>query len=309
MKKGPWNIAIVGPGKVGLVLGQALRKRGENISAVISRHRRSSREGAAYLRCKTYGTTLDLIPPETDVVLITVPHGAVEETAWKLARVAHLRFSKLAVCHASGMLTSAALAPVAKRGSIVVSFHPLQTFPRDFEPEDILPTLPGIWYGIDGNARGRRFAASLARRLGGKTVDIPPQLREFYHAACVVASNHLTALLGVLDEMHSVLRVKRPGFLALFRPIVETTMRNVADTSPTRALSGPVARGGTATIARHLESIRMFSPVLLPYYAAMTLATVRVALAKGSIDKRKAEEFRGLVEVYHKSNITLDHKR
>lgn len=306
MSRRSWNVAIVGPGRVGLVLGKTLRKGGDAITAVIARSATSARKGAAFLGCRTFGTDLERIPETTKVVLLTVPHSAVEPVARELALVPHLPFRKMAFCHASGMLTADALAPLAERGATVVAFHPLQTFPRDFSPEQILPSLPGIWYGIDGDAKGIRFAKELAARLRGKTVIIRPELREFYHAACVVASNHLTALLGVIEEMHHVLGIERVSFLALFRPIIDTTMRNIAATSPKEALSGPVARGGTETIGRHLESIRQHAPDLLPYYTAMTLATVRLALAKGSIDAQRAAEFRGLVQAYLSPHTPTD---
>ncbi len=298
MTRNRWRVAIVGPGRVGLVFGKALKKRGDAIVAVVGRGAASARNGGRFLGCSNVGTELEIIPPETNAVLLTVPHSAVEQVAQNLARLGHLRFPRTGFCHASGMLTAAALAPLAERSGTVVSFHPLQTFPRDFSPEDILPTLPGIWYGVDGDAKGLRFARALAARLRGKAVVIPTELREYYHAACVVASNHLTALLGVLEEMHGAMNIHGASYDALFRPIIETTLRNVVETSPARALSGPVARGGTETIGRHLETIRQHSPELLPYYTAMTLATVRLALAKGSIDPLRAAEFRGLVDAY-----------
>ena len=309
MTKGRWNIAIVGPGNVGLVFGQALRKQGDAISAVISKHASSARNGGRYLHCRTFGTRLGLIPRNTDAVLITVPHAAVEVTARELALLSDLPFRSMAFCHASGMLTAHALEPLAAKGAAVVSFHPLQTFPRDFKPAKILPSLPGIWYGIDGDSRGMRFAKQLAARLKGKTVVIPPELRVYYHAACVVASNHLTALLGVLEEMYHVLGGTGSAFMTLFRPILESTFRNVAETSPARALSGPVARGGTETIGKHLETIRQHSPELLPLYAALTMATVRLAKAKGSIDERRVAEFRGLVDAYHFPLTPMDQNR
>ncbi len=299
MTRSRWNIAIVGPGKVGLVFGKALRSRGDVITAVIARSATSARKGGTFLRCTNVGTQLELIPNDTRVVLLTVPHASVEPVARDLALLTDLPFSRMAFCHASGMLTAEALAPLAERGATVVSFHPLQTFPRDFRPEKILPTLPGIWYGIDGDGRGIRFAKQLAAKLRGKTVVIPTEMREYYHAACVVASNHLTALLGVLEEMHDAMKLKGAAPLELFRPIIATTLRNVSETSSAQALSGPVVRGGTETIGKHFETIRQHSPELLPYYAAMTMATVRLALAKGSIDDRRAAEFRGLVDAYH----------
>jgi predicted short-subunit dehydrogenase-like oxidoreductase (DUF2520 family) len=293
------HIAVVGAGRVGQVLGRLLRDGGAHVTAVVSRTPASARKGGAFLRCRNAGTSLEAIPATTRLVLITTPHSAVEETAGAIARLTHLPFTRMAFCHASGMLTAGALAPLAARGATVFSFHPIQTFPRDFTPSAILPSLAGIWYGVDGDSRGVRAARRLARSLGGRAVVIPPGLRVYYHAACVVASNHLTALLAVLEEMHGRLGLDGPGFFALFKPIIEATLRNNEATSPREALSGPVARGGVETVARHLEAVRLGSPRLAPFFDAMTLETVVLALRKGSIDERRAEEFRELLARMH----------
>jgi predicted short-subunit dehydrogenase-like oxidoreductase (DUF2520 family) len=284
------RVAIVGAGKVGSVLGRVLVEEGARITAIVSRSRASARAAGRFLRCANASTALTAIPRDTECVFITTPHDAVEEVARTLAGLEGLDFGTLAVCHASGMLTAAALDPCAVRGAAVFSFHPLQTFPRDFAPRDILPWARGISYGVDGSPRGVRMARRLASVLQGRIVLIPPGRRELYHAACVVASNHLTTMLAELEAM---LRAVLPGqkrFMGLVRPILDATLANVAATSPAAALSGPVARGGIGTVARHLEAVRDAVPELLPYYTRMSLETVRLAGAKGSLtaDQRTA---------------------
>ena len=277
------RVAIVGAGKVGTVLGRVLREEGARITAVVSRSRASARTTGRFLRCANVSTALTAIPRETDCVFITTPHDAVEEVARTLAGLEGLDFPAMAVCHASGMLTAAALEPCAVRGAAVFSFHPLQTFPRDFAPRDILPRARGICYGVDGSARGVRMARRLARVLCGRIIVIPPARRVLYHAACVVASNHLTTMLAEVEAMlHAVLPRER-RFMEVFRPILDATLANVAATSPAAALSGPVARGGIGTVARHLEAVRDAVPELLPYFTRMSLETVRLAAAKGSL--------------------------
>jgi predicted short-subunit dehydrogenase-like oxidoreductase (DUF2520 family) len=174
----------------------------------------------------------------------------------------------------------------------VFSFHPLQTFPRDFPPRRILPSARGIWYGVDGSARAMRVARRLARALRGRIVEIPAPSRELYHAACVVASNHLTVLLSVVRAMHAAASPAGAPTLAPYRPIIEATIANVLATSPAEALSGPVARGGVETVARHLQSVEAALPWLVPYFTMMTAETVRLADAKGSLapDRRRALE-------------------
>ncbi len=292
------RVAIVGAGKVGLVLGKLLARHGEQIVSVVSRTAASAAKGARFLRCPVHATDLAAIPPDVSLVMITTPHGAVEQVARELAALETLNFRRLSVCHASGMLTSRALAPLAERGATVFSFHPLQTFPRDFEPRDIVPTARGIFYGVDGNRAALRRAKDLARRLQGTVIEISPEMRELYHAACVVASNHLTTMLSVLERMYGTIMGGQREFFPVFKPILEATLRNIERTSPAQALSGPIARGGIETVAGHIQALRKHAPDLLPYFSAVSQETVRLAVAKGSIDRARAAELsRLLVEL------------
>jgi len=302
----PLRVAIVGAGKVGLVLGKILREEGARISAVVSRTTASARRGAAFLGCRRSGTSLEVIPQETDLILIATPHDGVVQTAESLARRSDLDFRRLAVCHASGVLSASALSALEARGAAVFSFHPLQTFPRDFTLKAIVPRGRGIYFGVDGPLRGLRMARRVARMLKGRTVEIPPERRVLYHAACVIASNHLTAMLSVLQSVHRSIRPTDASFFAIYRPIIEATLANVSATSPEEALSGPVARGGTATVAAHLEALRSAVPEFLPYFTRMTLETVRLATRKGSLSEAKRVELDALVRTFLNESPPLE---
>jgi predicted short-subunit dehydrogenase-like oxidoreductase (DUF2520 family) len=295
MKPPRWKVAIIGAGKVGSVLGRILADRGVPVVAVVSRSRSSAKKCARFVRCKLFSTSLNDLPPETSLIMITTPHDAVEEVGVALSRLEQLRFRRLHVCHASGMLTADALAPLSARGATVFSFHPLQTFPRDFEPADIVKSIAGIYYGVDGTQKGIAAARRLSAQLGGHTIEVPPEMRVFYHAACVVASNHLTGLLAVLESMYGKLGNSRKNFFPVFKPIMMATMNNVGSTSPAQALSGPVARGGTETVARHFEAVRTYAPELLHYFASLTDETIALAARKGSLSPERVEEMRRLV--------------
>jgi predicted short-subunit dehydrogenase-like oxidoreductase (DUF2520 family) len=292
------RVAIIGAGNVGLVLGRLLVERRNVISSVVSRTQPSARRGGRFLQCRNVSTSVAAIPANTDLIMITTPHHAVESVAQDLSRLDQLNFGRIAVCHASGVLTAAVLEPVRQRGAVVFSFHPLQTFPRNFSPRDIVDSARGIYYGIDGSRAGVRMAQRLAAELGGAIVEIPPEMRALYHAACVVASNHLTTMLWILEEMFTSLHTRKRHFFEVFKPIILATLRNVEATSPSRALSGPVARGGVETVAEHFSSLGQYLPDLLPYYALLSRETVKLAVKKGSIDAARAEALATLIHNY-----------
>lgn len=297
-KRVPLRVAIVGAGKVGTVLGRVLMEEGARITAVVSRSRSSARTAASFLRCSTFADALTAIPASTDIVFITTPHDAVASVAATLARLEGLEFRRMGACHASGMLSAAVLEPLRERGMTVFSFHPLQTFPRSFPPRKIVPTARGIWYGADGSPKALLLAARLARALRGHVIKVPPEFRELYHASCVVASNHLTVLLSVLRKMYGSVAGKEAVSLEPFRPILEATMLNVLETSPSEALSGPVARGGVETVAKHLQAVRVSVPALLPFFTRMTLETARLASEKGSLGPERRQALEELIIAY-----------
>lgn len=292
------NVAIVGGGKVGSVVGRLLTGRGHRLTAVISRTLRSAKRAGRFAGCRSVSTDPGAISAETDIIFIATPHDAIAGVARNLAVVDHLRFRRLAVCHASGIYDASVLDPLAVRGAKVFSFHPLQTFPRDFAPARIVPHARGIFYGVDGAVAAVRVARRLARELDGKIIIIPPEMRILYHAACVVASNHMTTVLWVLERMFQQITDGRGDFYRVFHPIIEATLNNVRNSSPAGALSGPIARGGVGTVQQHLESLRTFVPELLPYFAAVSLETVRLASAKGSIDATVAATMVDLLRTY-----------
>jgi predicted short-subunit dehydrogenase-like oxidoreductase (DUF2520 family) len=275
-------IALVGGGVVGSTLGRLFAEAGADVTAVVSRTAASARRAGRFIGCRTTGTDAGIIPARTTHVYITAPHEAIPEVAAALAAGGHVRRG-LAVCHASGVLTAAALEPAARAGATVFSFHPIQTFPRSFRPAALLDLARGIPFGVDGRPGGVRQARMLASLVGGRVILVPPSSRPLYHAACVVASNHLTTLLSVLEQMYAAAGISRPAATEAFGPIMRATMMNAARTSPAASLSGPIARGGVSTLRSHLEALEQSVPHLLPYFAAVSRETVRLARRKGSI--------------------------
>jgi predicted short-subunit dehydrogenase-like oxidoreductase (DUF2520 family) len=298
------QIAIVGAGKVGSVLGKVFVQRGHTVTAVISRSVGSARAAGRFLHSPIASTDLRDIPPRTGVVFIATPHDAIRNVAHGISRLDHLDFRHLAACHSSGIHPAAVLDPLRERGATVFSFHPLQTFPRSFSPARIVPYARGIFYGVDGPPSGIRMARVLARELGGSVIIIPPEMRVLYHAACVVASNHLTTVLWIVEQIYAKVRGDRTKVYQVFKPIVEATLSNIARSSAGEALSGPIARGGVETVACHLESLQEFMPELLPYFVEMSLETLRLAETKRSMDRGTADAMRHLIVSYSPSPST-----
>jgi predicted short-subunit dehydrogenase-like oxidoreductase (DUF2520 family) len=124
------------------------------------------------------------------------------------------------------------------------ALHPLQSFPSVSAG---LERLPGTWAAVAGDPAVTR----IAEELGLNPFPVPDSERTRYHAAAVVASNHLVALLGQVERLAAACGVPFEAFGALARASVD----NAFALGPQDALTGPVERGDLATVEGHLASL------------------------------------------------------
>lgn len=174
-------------------------------------------------------------PGEHDLVLLCVPDQVVAQVAARLA--VH---DSVVVAHCAGSLGLDVLAPHPR----VASVHPLVALTDRVVGAQ---RLRGAWFGVAGDP----VAEQVVDALGGRAVQVADEDRTIYHAAAVVASNHLVALMGQVQRLAESVDVPLEAYLDL----AVGALANVVATDPASALTGPVARGDWATVQRHLEAL------------------------------------------------------
>jgi predicted short-subunit dehydrogenase-like oxidoreductase (DUF2520 family) len=211
------RLGLVGHGRAGGALLAALGDRVE----VVAVARRSDD-----VRTLAHGA---------DVVVVATPDTAVAAVAAAIEPN-----DGCVVAHLSGALTLDVLAPHARRASL----HPLVSMP---DAQIGAERLRGAWMAVAGEPLARELAAL----LDGRVVEVADDDRVRYHAAAVVASNHVVALLGQVERIAATIGVPLDAYLELARGAID----NVAALGPSGALTGPVARGDWATVAAHLDAL------------------------------------------------------
>ena len=190
-----------------------------------------------------------------DVVLITTSDDAIRRVAAAIAPR-----PETVVAHCSGAHTLEVLEPHPRRASV----HPLASIPDEHIGAERLPA--GCSFAVDGDP----LIAELVEAVGGRAFRVDPADRVRYHAAAVMASNHLVALLGQVQRVAADAGLPVDAYLDL----VEQTLANVRRLGPAAALTGPVARGDWATVYRHLLAI---GPAERHAYEAMASQASRLA--------------------------------
>jgi predicted short-subunit dehydrogenase-like oxidoreductase (DUF2520 family) len=124
--------------------------------------------------------------------------------------------------------------------------HPLVALPN---PERGADRLVGAWFGLA--QEGDPLLEQVVAELHGRAVHIAEEGWVRYHAAAVVAANHLVALMGQVERIAAGVGAPLAAYLDLARGSLD----DVAALGPVAALTGPVRRGDTATVARHLAAL------------------------------------------------------
>lgn len=233
------TIAIVGAGRLGNALADALRAADLNVRG-------------------PFGRGYDGTEGSPDVVLLCVPDREISAAAAVLTERAGML-----VGHCSGATTLRAIGPHE-----AFSLHPLMTIPREGA------VFTGAVAAIAGSTdRALLAARSLADGLGMTAVQVPDDDRVAYHASAAIASNQLLTVLELAENLAATVGLER----AHLAPIVRATVDNWLATGAATALTGPVARGDEETISGHREAVRTHSEIDLPLYDAMLAATRRLA--------------------------------
>jgi predicted short-subunit dehydrogenase-like oxidoreductase (DUF2520 family) len=231
------RLAIVGQGRLGNALAEALAHGRYEIVGPLGR----GADGA-----------------DADVVLLCVPDNQIAEAAALIAPVP----GRL-VGHCSGATELDALAPHER-----FSLHPLMTVPEG------IPSFAGAGAAIGGSTpRALELAAELAGALGMHPVEVADRDRAAYHAAASIASNFLVTLEAAAERVAGTAGVDR----GLLVSLVLATVENWATLGPRRALTGPVARGDEATVAKQRAALEERAPDLLPLFDALAEATRALA--------------------------------
>jgi predicted short-subunit dehydrogenase-like oxidoreductase (DUF2520 family) len=99
-----------------------------------------------------------------------------------------------------------------------------------------------------------------------------------YHAAAVLASNYVVALLAAAERLLADAGVPGEGGRAALAALAAGAVANVAERGPVAALTGPIARGDADTVRRHLARL---SPEDRSLYCVLARETVELARRQG----------------------------
>jgi predicted short-subunit dehydrogenase-like oxidoreductase (DUF2520 family) len=248
----PRTVGIIGAGRVGGVVGAALRAAGYAVVAASG-----GTPGVLDLPRTTPDGVLAARP---ELLLLAVPDDVLDRVAAALPVV-----DGQVVAHTSG-------AHGLKPG-VALALHPAMTFTGTRADLD---RLPGIAWGV--TATDRPVAQRLIADLEGVPEWIADGRRPLYHAALAHGANHLVTLVNDAADALRAAGVADPA--TVLRPLLSAALDNALRRGDA-ALTGPVQRGDAGTVARHLAVLP--PEIAVPYRALARRTVQRAGLAPAAV--------------------------
>ena len=280
------RVGVVGAGRVGSVLGAALRGAGHEVVAVSAVSEASLRRAAQLLPGVPVREVPDVVAA-ADLVLLAVPDDALVDLVAGLSATGAWRPGQI-VAHTSGLHGLDAFASALDVPVTPLALHPAMTFSGTAADLD---RLTECCFGITAPPQLRPIAEALVLEIGAEPVWIDGADRPDYHLALAHGANHLTTLLSQSLEVLTDIGVEHPD--RLLGPLVRAALDNTLRMRDA-ALTGPVARGDVGTVALHVARTNAHSPDLRATYLALARATAERAERSGRL---RADRARPILDV------------
>ncbi len=282
------KLGFIGAGTVGTALAVRLTSKSYRVVAV-SRRRQTSAEKLARVisSCHVFNNNQD-VADAAELVFITTPDDAIAPVA------SQIRWHNgQSIVHCSGADSTDILKLAKKAGARVGVFHPLQTFAS---VKQAIENMPGSTFTLEAEEPLLNTLKDMAAALDGNWVELKESDKIAYHAAAVIACNYLVTLVKLATDLWQTFSIPPQQATQALLPLLRGTLNNIDTVGIPQCLTGPIARGDTGTIKKHLIALHKVAPSLLSAYKELGLQTIPIAVAKGRINQRQAQELQAILE-------------
>lgn len=261
------EIGLIGPGKVGCALVRLLPGDSYRLGPVLSRSFTSARRAVRNIGAGWPAEHTEAYA-SSDIVLIAVPDGDISRVAVRLSEASFPWRNKV-VLHTSGICGRAVLAPLRKKGASVGSMHPLYIFQRP-------PlSLAGVHFTVEGGFRAVREARKIIRSLDAEFQLVKPEQKVRHSIAETIVSDFSTGLLEAAVSQMVDGGFSRRRALEAIECLLEASVKDFRRSGKS-SRPGPLLRGDTDTIRRHLQNLRGNGSLLESGYRQAALGTLAI---------------------------------
>ena len=281
------TVGVISAGRVGSVLGAALARAGHHVIAATAVSD-ASKARAERLIPQAELASAERVADLAELLVLAVPDDTLPGLVRGLADTGHIAPGRI-VAHVSGSQGIGVLAPAAEQGALTLALHPVMTFTGRTEDLD---RLSGIAWGVTSPEPARVIAEALVVEMGGEPEFVAEEHRALYHAGLTHGANHLVTLVNEACDTLRAAGVLMPE--RMIAPLLSAALDNSLRLGDA-ALTGPVSRGDTGTVAAHVTALQRDMPDSVAAYVALARRTADRAIDSHRLSPEAAEPLLGVL--------------
>lgn len=245
------TINVIGCGRVGKTLAKLIKEKNLGlIGGLLNSTYESTQAAVKFVgegkSCKTISEL-----PTADIYLIATRDDLIEQTCSNLVKETTLKKGAI-VIHCSGSLSSDILKDAQQVGCYTLSIHPIKSFAN---PETSVATFLGTYCAYEGDEKALAVIGPLFQSMGAVLFSIKKELKTLYHAAGVIANNYLVGLHHTAYQCYLSAGVDEKTSYKVASMLMNDALKNLQTSNHKQSLTGPLARGDTGVINKHLSSL------------------------------------------------------
>lgn len=244
------KVGFVGAGKAGCSLGRYFAMKGGvagiEVTGYYSLIEEETEWAAEFTHSQCFRSP-DEVVSASDAIILSTPDGAVRNVWSTLDR--ELVTGKM-ICHLSGSLSSDVFSGIGDCGGTAVSIHPMFAFSNK---ESVYEQLQNVSFTLEGDEQAVLAWKDIFAKLGNPAVRIEAAVKEKYHAAASLLSNHVIAVLATGYDLLTECGFSEEEARLFSRTLVRDNVENVIAAGTVSALTGPIERADIETVKKHLS--------------------------------------------------------
>ncbi len=282
------SISIIGPGKVGSVLGITAHLAGINVLAIGGRSLKKTKACAERISPSTNACSCEEAAELGDIVFLTVSDDAISSLCKKLASNKNLKQGSVIV-HCSGALSSTELESAKQlRDCAIASFHPFMSFSNI---EKAIENFSEAYCFMEGSDLAIKELLIFGKKIGLQTEIILTKNKITYHAAAVFSLNFLTTIINASFAVGKVAGIEENSLKPALIFGIKNLINNIDTLGPAKALSGPIVRGDMNLVQKQLSDLSSKDAKLGNLYSLLSKHTAELAHQAGKISAKQLSSF------------------
>jgi len=289
IKDGDSMIGFIGSGRAARGLGLYFSSSGMKISGYFDKENIKSKE-AANLTGTIAFESLNEIIESSKIIFISTGDDFIQEAGKELKNILGER--KRIIAHLSGLHDSKMLKAIFQENPCC-SLHPVHSFSGEKDDTD---ALAKVVFTLEGDEEAVIAILEKFELLENKIVRINSEDKVLYHGACVFASNYITTLIYKSMKIFNDIGISDKEAKQMFEPLVKGAIDNAFLKGPEKSLTGPVARGDSNTVLKHLNDFKKYDEETARMYKIIARETLELASKELLRDTIKINEIKLLLK-------------